>query len=93
MKLTAGYSLNEYSTLEALKTNKLPVLFIHGGGDSFVPAYMGHQNYETCTSEKEFVLVDDAEHAESFLKETDRCTEALKTFLDKHVSSLVESVN
>lgn len=92
VKLTAGYALDEYSTLDALKTNKLPILFIHGGGDSFVPTYMGKQNYEACTAEKELIIVDGAEHAESFLKETDRCTEALRRFLDKYIPDNV-SVN
>lgn len=84
VKCIAGYSLDEYSTLDALKTNKKPVLFIHGSKDSFVPTYMGKQNYEACIAEKELVIVDGAEHAESFLKETEHCKEVLKNFLDKY---------
>lgn len=84
LKWIAGYSLDEYSTLEALKTNKIPVLFIHGSKDSFVPTYMGKQNYDACIAEKEILIIDDAEHAESFLKETERCKQALKNFLDKY---------
>ena len=45
---------------------------------------MGRQNYEACVSEKELIIVDGAEHAESFLKETERCENAIKKFLDKH---------
>ncbi|MBQ2880712.1 MAG: alpha/beta hydrolase [Clostridia bacterium] len=84
VKCIAGYSLSEYSTLEALKTNKIPVLFIHGSSDTFVPTYMGKQNYEACIAEKELVIVEGAEHAESFLKETERCEQVLKNFLEKH---------
>lgn len=84
VKCIAGYSLDEYSTLDALKTNKIPILFIHGAKDSFVPTYMGKQNYEACIAEKEILIVDDAEHAESFLKETERCKQILKNFLDKY---------
>ncbi|MBQ6809281.1 MAG: alpha/beta hydrolase [Clostridia bacterium] len=86
VKLAAGYGLKDYSTLEALKTNKLPVLFIHGGKDTFVPTEMGLRNYEACTSEKELVLVDDAGHGESFLKDPEKCKVALKNFLEKHGS-------
>ena len=84
VKCIAGYSLDEYSTLEALKTNRVPILFIHGSKDSFVPAYMGRQNYEACVAEKELIVVDGAEHAESYLKETERCEAVIKKFLDKY---------
>ncbi len=84
VKLFAGYSLNDYSTLDALKTNKIPVLFIHGSEDTFVPTYMGKQNYDACVAEKEILIIDGANHGESFLKETERCTAVLKNFLDKY---------
>ena len=84
VKVLAGYSLNDYSTLDALKTNKIPVLFIHGSEDTFVPTYMGKQNYDACVAEKEILIIDCANHGESFLKETERCTAVLKNFLDKY---------
>lgn len=84
VKLLAGYSLDDYSTLDAMKTNKIPVLFIHGGDDTFVPTYMGLQNYEACVAEKEILIVDGAGHAESFLKDTEKCTAVLNAFLDKY---------
>ncbi len=84
VKLVAGYALDDYSTLEALKNNKIPVLFIHGGSDGFVPTYMGHLNYEACVAEKELLIIDGADHAESYLKEPERCTAVLKGFLDKY---------
>ncbi|MGN0612871.1 MAG: alpha/beta hydrolase [Porcipelethomonas sp.] len=61
----AGYSFNEYSTIEALKTNKIPVLFIHGKDDKFVPTWMTEKNYETAVCEKQLLWVEGAGHGSS----------------------------
>lgn len=53
----AGYDLQEYSPKEALKNCKVPVLFIHGTGDRFVPCRMTVENYRACKSRKELLLV------------------------------------
>ena len=66
VKHLGGFSMKEYSTLDALKTNRIPVLFIHGEEDTFVPTRMGVENYEACTAEKELFLVPGARHAESW---------------------------
>ena len=48
-RIFAGYHLKEYSTLDALKTNKIPILFVHGDADRFVPVEMTYENYNACT--------------------------------------------
>ena len=39
----------DYSTVDALESNSVPVLFIHGTHDQFVPVDMTYQNYIACT--------------------------------------------
>jgi fermentation-respiration switch protein FrsA (DUF1100 family) len=39
-KAKAGYAFTDYSTIEALRENKVPVLLIHGAEDKFVPVWM-----------------------------------------------------
>lgn len=56
-----------YSTLKALKNTEIPVLFVHGTDDSFVPIEMTYQNYKACNSEKRLLVVPGAEHALSYL--------------------------
>lgn len=65
---TAGYSFKEYSTLEAMKTNKIPVLFIHGSNDKFVPPYMSKQNFEAAVCEKQILIVENAGHGSSYFE-------------------------
>ncbi len=83
-KIFAGYSYNEYSTLEALKNNRIPILFIHGKEDHYVPHEMTLQNYEACTSEKQLLLVEGAGHGTSYLQDKPRVEKALAEFFQKY---------
>lgn len=66
----AGYGLKDYSTLEAMEVCELPVFFIHGKEDDFVPYHMTLQNYHQCRARKELLLVEGAGHCRSYF--TDR---------------------
>lgn len=80
----AGFGFRDYSTLTALESNTLPVLFVHGEDDSFVPLKFTIANYAACTAEKKLVTVPGAEHGLSFLIDTETCRRALEEFLNKY---------
>lgn len=80
-RLVAGFGFKDYSVQEAMKENKLPVLFIHGVADDFVPCRMTEAAYEVCRAPKEMILVEKAGHGVSFLLDEERCTQALIRFL------------
>lgn len=84
VRLRAGFDVDEYSTIEAMKRNRLPILFLHGTEDKFVPCGMTKSAYEACASEKTLVLIEGAGHGTSYLKEPETCREALQAFLKKH---------
>lgn len=75
-----GVDLKEYSTLDAMKTIKVPALFIHGEADKFVPCEMTIQNYAACRSPKKLLLVEDAGHCMSFLVHPDAYKAAVEEF-------------
>ena len=58
---------DSYSTLLSLQSCKVPVLFIHGTDDNFVPIEMTYENYKSCVSEKHLFVVPGAEHGTSYL--------------------------
>ncbi len=58
-----------YSCPEALKNCKVPVLFIHGTDDRFVPVTHTYENYKACASEKRLLIVPGADHCLSYLKD------------------------
>lgn len=84
VRLRAGFAIDEYSTVEAMKRNRLPILFLHGTGDKFVPYEMTLRTHEACTSDKELLLIEDATHGTSYLKEPETCRQALSSFLKKY---------
>ena len=84
VRLRAGFGMGEYSTIEAMKANKLPVLFLHGTGDKFVPCEMTLRAYEACAAEKEILLVEGATHGACYLMEPEKCQRTLEEFLKKH---------
>ena len=83
-KVIAGFGLKEYSTEEALKNNRVPILLIHGLGDNFVPSWMTQRAYDANAGEKTLILVEGADHGMSYLTDEVRCRGALEAFLAKH---------
>ena len=56
----------ECSTVEALSKTDIPVLFVHGTDDTFVPVEMTYENYKACASPKRLLIVPGADHAMSY---------------------------
>ena len=83
-QIVAGYDLKEVTAAQALGHSRLPVLFVHGTGDDFVPAGMTEENYTAAAGEKRQVLVEGAYHGESYLQEEDRCRRELLDFIHKY---------
>lgn len=82
-RIYGGFDVEETSPLEAMKKVKVPVLFIHGIDDDFVPCDMTHKNYEACISDKSLVLVEKAGHGMSYYVDMKRVEEGVYAFLDK----------
>jgi len=83
-QLLAGYGFKDYSTLDAMETIQVPVLFIHGGIDNFVPTEMTRRNYAACRSEKQLIIVPDADHGASFLLDEELYRREVTAFIAAH---------
>jgi hypothetical protein len=84
----AGYGFEEASALEQVKLCQVPILFIHGTEDTFVPTAMAHELYEACTSEKELFLVEGAGHGMAYRTDPEGYRGAVSGFLDKHLNGV-----
>ena len=82
-RLRAGYDFREASAVAQLKKARVPMLFIHGGKDRFVPAHMLEQVYAACAAPKEKLLVAEARHAEAAHLDPQRYWGTVFSFLDK----------
>lgn len=84
-KVRAGYRLKEASAIKQLKKSNIPMLFIHGEEDEFVPYYMLDKLYDVATCPKEKLVVKGAGHAQSVVKEPEMYWEKVSEFLDKYL--------
>lgn len=81
--LFAGFDMNHYRVTDALQHAKVPVLFIHGEADDFVPCDMTRACYAACASEKYLLTVPDAGHGLSYLVDRDAYINAVQDFLQR----------
>ncbi|MBQ7775651.1 MAG: alpha/beta hydrolase [Lachnospiraceae bacterium] len=82
-KIYGGFDLEEISATEAVKKSKVPILFIHGDDDRFVPCHMGQACYDSCASDKQILLVKGAGHGLSHCVDAKSYADTVNTFLDK----------
>jgi len=84
-KLINGWSFEEASALEQVKKCKLPMLFIHGDSDTFVPSYMVNKLYDAKPEPKELWITKGVEHDRSFETYPDEYIKKVSDFCNKHM--------
>ena len=82
--LLAKFSLKEKNTISCMKDSNIPILFIHGLEDDFVPSSNSRINYEEYNGPKELELFPNANHGISYLVDPDRYIKVIKKFLNKY---------
>lgn len=75
---------NEYSTIEAMENCKVPVLFVHGTEDHFVPVEMTYENYKACRAPKHLLVVPGAEHCMNYFLNKEVYEKAMKDFWQEY---------
>lgn len=81
-----GFSFYECDSRKTLSRSRTPILFIHGRADTYVPCRMSQTGFDACRSDKEFLVVENAEHGRSYLHEPDRLRTALTDFFKHNIS-------
>ncbi|MBR4846430.1 MAG: alpha/beta hydrolase [Bacteroidaceae bacterium] len=82
-KLRYGWSFKEANALKQVAKCHLPMLFIHGQNDTFVPTDMVYSLYEAKPQPKDLWLVPSEGHARSFHNFPNEYTERVKDFIKK----------
>jgi len=80
-----GYFLRDVSSVEQLRHNHLPIFFIHGEQDVYVPSWMLKKNYQATNSPKQMWQVPNASHAESFWIDPAEYQKHVSAFLDQYL--------
>lgn len=81
-KIFCDFSFRECNTKETLKNAKVPVLFIHGENDGFVPLEHTLKSHAACASKCELFTVKGAEHGMSYLVDRENADKKLTEFLN-----------
>ena len=80
--LYGGFDLEAASAVSAMDQCHVPILFIHGEDDRFVPCDMGRKNYSHCHSPgKELLTVPNAGHGMSYMVDKSKYLHTVSTFL------------
>lgn len=91
-RVVSGFPLQAAAPHEHVKHALVPILFIHGNSDSFVPTQMSRENYAACASPKELLLVDGAAHASSYPTDSEAYEAAVEKFMDKYMDAASAAV-
>lgn len=86
-KVRAGYDFKEASALAQVKKASIPMLFIHGDADTFVPYSHLDQLYESAACPKEKLVVPGAAHAMSLFTDAERYWRTVDTFAAKYLTT------
>ena len=83
--LRAGFWYQQVSPIKVVSQTDIPILFIHGKVDNFVPATMSQQMYQAKKKNKALFLVAKARHAESYCKNKESYEKTVGEFLKTYL--------
>lgn len=83
--IRAKYNFHEASALEQVKKSTTPILFTHGGNDTYVPTEMLYRLYEAANCEKDILVIDGAGHGSAPDVDPTTYYDKVFNFLDKYI--------
>ena len=61
-KVFGRFDTDSQSAVKSLSSTRIPILFIHGENDKYVPCFMSRECYDACASEKEIFTRNACHH-------------------------------
>ena len=80
-----GWNFGEASSLEQVKKCRLPMLFIHGSDDKFVPTEMVHTLHRAKPGAKDLWIAPKSLHAMSYHDHPQEYTERIRAWVDRYL--------
>jgi fermentation-respiration switch protein FrsA (DUF1100 family) len=66
LKWRAKFSLRNVSPINVIKDKQIPIMFIHGSKDNFVPTYMSEDMYKIKKGYKKLLIIEGAVHGNAY---------------------------
>lgn len=80
-RIYGRFNIDEFSPIDQVKKAKMPIIFVHGDKDDFVPIEMSKENYEACGSKvKKLLIIKGAAHGLAYPIAKDEYLKELKEF-------------
>lgn len=80
--IITGISFNTSIGEDIVKDTDVPILFIHGKDDHYVPCFMSERMYEACVSPKELHVIENCGHAAAYMVATEEYTAAVNRLMN-----------
>lgn len=84
-RMKYGWGFKEASSLNQVAKCRLPMFFIHGDKDKYVPTWMVYPLYEAKPEPKELWIVPGAAHAVSYLENKQEYTGRVRDFVERYI--------
>ena len=84
-RLLYGWSFKQASSIEQVRKCSLPMLFIHGEADDYVPTRMVYPLYEAKPEPKALFTLPDVPHAVAYKTHPEAYTERVRSFVSKYI--------
>lgn len=85
-RIFGGFDLEADSPIEAVTRCPVPIIFVHGEDDAFVPCEMSVACYEACTAPKKLHTVPGAGHGLAYIVENEGYIKFLSEFEKEYLN-------
>lgn len=81
-KIATKRSFKDISPIKAIAKSRIPVLFLHGSHDEFIPPLHSRKLFDACPSKKQlYISTNPSKHVESFMFNRDEYKSIVKAFI------------
>lgn len=81
----AGFSFEQVSPIRSVRESHLPVMFIHGTNDTYVPTRMSQEMYDVKPGPKKLLLIKGASHANAYHIDPQEYQKETRSFLHEYI--------
>ena len=83
-RMTAGYGFTDADSVRSMEKSRLPLAYICGDCDRYVPLDMAMRIYNACAQDKVLLIAEGAGHAASFMTENEKYRNLITEFINTH---------
>ncbi len=80
-----SFNPDEIAPINTVKNSKLPIFFVHGDDDKYVPYDMSIKMFNACASDKYLATIETAGHGLAYIINPEKYVQEMQSFCEKYV--------